>query len=354
MSSNIKVFKLTYSGKFIELSAESELNYFNLFDIIAVYLFDQKRMYVWVGKKASQSLRNHIPQIRQIFSSEYPELVILRNITIDAGSEPMEFFEVMGFEKKDLVQHLQNVETNLLPIISEINRLKSDVDQFYISENYEKAIFQAKKIIQLAQKIEDESLERDQKDFIREAQIKFEAQKKLKEIEDECKAVIDEFQKCIEAEDYRGAHKIVGEFKSKYEKNYNLKSIPLAKQIILMDENLGKSIDKESNRIKAILNGLYQEVEKRILNENLGVIPALLTQAENHKEEIDETEVDLSWQLVEDAFRKKKNALKDNVIQMTQEANAKLEEKLIVDAKKIYEAIVARLENAFKGVSDEE
>ena len=348
MSSKNKMFKLTYSGKFIELSADNELDYFNLFDIIAVYIADQKRMYVWVAKRASQSLKNHIPQIRQIFSKEYPELVILRNITIEAGSESKEFFEVMDFTKENLDQHLRNIETDLLPIISEINRLKSDVDHFFISENYEKAIFQAKKIIQIANRIKDESLERDQRDFIREAHIKFDAQKKLKEIEEDCKVVINEFEKYIEAEDYRGAHKIVGDFKLKYGKDYNLISIPLAKQIVLMDENLGESIDRETSRIKAELNELNKQIERRILNEDLGVIPALLNQAKNSRKEIEDMEVDYIWQLVEDHYRKKKKALKEDIIEMTKDANAKLEEKLISEAENIYKIILSRLENAFK------
>lgn len=348
MSSNIKVFKLTYSGKFIELSADNELNYFNLFDIIAVYVANQKRMYVWIAKKAAQSLKNHISQIRQIFSKEYPELIILRNITIDVGFEPPEFFELMDFTQEELLQHLKTIETNLVPIISEINRLKNDVDQYFISEEYEKAIFQANKIIQLAQKIEDESLERDQKDFIQEAQIKVKATEKLKEIEEECKIVINEFEKLIEAEDYRGAHNIVGNFKLKYGKEYNLNSIPLARQIILMDDNLGESINKETNRIKDQLIDLYKEIEVYLAEEHLAVLPGIFNQANELIEQIDDPDINYSWQLAKDQYRKKKNALKKEIIEMNQKANIMVEEKRISDAKPIFETIISRLKNAFE------
>jgi hypothetical protein len=348
MSSNIKVFKLTYSGRFIELSAENELNYFNLFDIIAVYVVNQKRMYVWIAKKAAQSLKNHIPQIRQIFSKEYPELVILRNITIDAGFEPPEFIELMNFTREDLFQHLRDIETNLLPIISEINRLKNDVDQYFISEEYEKAIFQAKKIMQLALKIKDESLERDQKDFIQEAQIKVKAMEKLKAIEEECKIVIDQFEKLIEVEDYRGAHNIVGNFKLKYDKEYNLNSIPMARQIILMDDNLGESIDKETNRLKNQLLDLYKKVELCLEEEHLGVLPNIFNQANELIEQIKEPDINYSWQLAKDQYRKQKNALKREIIEMNENANTLVEEKRISDAKPIFETIINRLKNFFE------
>ncbi|MFW9930957.1 MAG: hypothetical protein ACFFD1_16330 [Candidatus Thorarchaeota archaeon] len=348
MSSNIKVFKLTYSGKFTELSADTELHYFNLFDIIAVYVTNQKRMYVWIARKAAQSLKNHIPQIRQIFSKEYPELIILRNITIDEGFEPPEFFELMNFTRDELLQHLKNIETNLLPIILEINRLKNDVDQYFISEEYEKAIFQAKKIMQIAQKIEDESLERDQRDFIQEAQIKVKAKEKLKEIEEECKIVIDEFEKLIKSEDYQGAHNLVGNFKSKYDKEYNLNTIPLARQIILMDDNLGESINKETNRIKDQLIGLYNRVDMCLAQENLGVLPGIFNQANDLIELIDEPDINYSWQLAKDQFRKKKNALKKEIIEMNQKANTMVKQKQISDAKPIFETIISRLKNAFE------
>lgn len=348
MSSNIKVFKLTYSGKFIESSGANQLDYFNLFDIIAVYINNQKRMYVWVAKKASQSLRNHIPQIRRIFSREYPELVILRNVTVDAGSEPPEFFELMDFNQEELVQHLRNIETNLLPIISEINRLKNDVDKYFIAEDYEKAIFQSKKIIDLAQKIKDESLERDQQEFIREAEIKEKAKKKLKEIEKECKVLIEKFEKSIEAEDYRGAHNVVGDFKLKYEKDYDLNSIPLAKQIILMDDNLGESINKETNRMKDQLIELYKKAELNLANENLSYVSNLFDQAQELILQINEPDITNSWQLFEERYQKKKKKVIEEIIEMTQKANKILDKKRMRDALRVYESIISRLTQVFE------
>lgn len=349
MSSNIKVFKLTYSGKFIEVSADKELDYFNLVDVIAVFVANQKRMYVWIPKKAAQSLKKHIPQIRQIFSKEYPEMVILRNITVDAGSEPPEFLELLGFTKEELLQHLQNVETNLLPIISEINRLKNDVDQYFISEEYEKAIFQANKIITLAQKIEDESLERDQMGAIKEAQIKAKAKQKLKEIEEECEIVINEFEKRIEAEDYRGAHNVVEDFKLLYDQDYNLMSIPLAKQIILMDNNLKETINKENTRIKDDLNTLQKKFEISLSNENMGMVFSIFNQINELIKQTNETKIKDTWQLIKNQFQKKKETFKAKIIEMTQKANVELEEKHISDAMKIYESVMNRLENAFGG-----
>ncbi len=345
MSSNIKVFKLTYSGNFIELSSENELDYFNLFDIIAVFVSNQKRMYVWIAKKSVQSLKNHIPQIRQIFSREHPELVLLRNITIEAGFEPPEFFDLMGFTREELRSHLQNIETRLLPIMSEINRLKNDADKLFISEEFEKAIFQANKIIELAKKIEDESVENDQKNFINQAQIKLNFKKKLKEIEEECKVVIKEFEERINVEDFRGAHGIVNVFKLKFEKEYNLMTIPLAKHILLMDQNLVETINIETNRIKNELEQLYKRYERLMTNEHLILASTILKQINNLVESISETETEDYWQSIEKEYQKKKKTLKSSILKMSQAANAKLFEHNISESIEIYKTIINKLKN---------
>jgi hypothetical protein len=348
MNSNIKFFKLTYSGNFIELSSDNELDYFNLFDIIAVFVANQKRMYVWIAKKASQSLKSHIPQIRRIFSKEYPELVILRNITIDAGSEPSEFFDFMDFSREDLDTHLRNIETKLLPIVSEINRLKNDADRYFISEDFEKAIYQAEKIISLAKKIEDESLESDQIDFINEARIKAKAKKRLKEIEDECEEIIEEFEKRIEVDDFRGAHNVVNGFKMKYEDEFDLLSIPLAKHIILMDNNLIENINKETNRIKEILTDLQRKFERSLFNEDLSMMLKILNQARELVGQVSDKTLDHSIELLSDKYLKKKDEIKTSIIKMTQKANLELEERDVTEAMKIYENIVNKLKNALK------
>jgi len=84
MSSDIKIFKLNYSGTFEEILPEKLLNNLSLFNVLTFYIPNQKRMYVWIGKKVSQSLKSHIPQIRVAISREHPELQILRNITIES------------------------------------------------------------------------------------------------------------------------------------------------------------------------------------------------------------------------------------------------------------------------------
>ena len=68
MSSEIKIFRLNYSGSFKEILPENLLSSFTLFNVLTFYIPNQKRMYIWIGKRVSQSLKRHIPEIRGAIS----------------------------------------------------------------------------------------------------------------------------------------------------------------------------------------------------------------------------------------------------------------------------------------------
>ncbi len=249
MSLNFKIFRLDYSGSFEEIALKNLFNNLTLFNVLIFYIPDLKRMYVWMGKKAAQSLKRHIPQIRGAISRKYPELKILRNITIESGLEPPEFLNIIGIEEEILKSSIKKLEVKLLPVLSEINRLKEKSDKFFITNNYGEAIELAQKIVNLAREIKDDSLEQDQINFINEAHIRARASEILNEIEKACNEKTKIFNQLVEAEDYEEARTIVGEFKQKYADKYDLSSIPLAQQLLLKEENMVYRLKIEQEKI---------------------------------------------------------------------------------------------------------
>jgi len=249
MSSDFKVFKLRYSGKFEEIPQEELTNNLTLFNVLIFYIPDLKRMYAWMGKKAAQSLKRQIPQIRSAISKKYPELKILRNITIESGLEPPEFLSIIGIEEEILKSNIKKLEIRLLPVLSEINRMKDKSDKFFIANNYGEAIEIAQKIVNLAREIKDDSLEQDQINFINEAHIRARASEILNEIEQICKEKTKKFNQLVEAENYEEARIVVEEFKQKYADKYELSSIPLAQQLLLKEENMIYKLKIEQDKI---------------------------------------------------------------------------------------------------------
>ena len=262
MSSDFNVYKLRYSGNFEEILKEELNNNLTLFNILIFYIPNLKRMYVWMGKKAARSLKRHIPQIRSAISKKYPELKILRNLTIESGLEPPEFLNIIGIEEEILKSNMKKLEVRLLPVLSEISRLKEKSDRFFIASNYGEAIKLAQKIVDLARDIKDDSLEQDQINFIKEAHIRARASEILNEIEKVCKEITKKFDQLVETENYEEARTIVDEFKQKYGDKYELSSIPLAQQLLLKEENMIYRLKIEQAKILKNIDNFSEKYGK--------------------------------------------------------------------------------------------
>ena len=237
----LKFFKLDYSGSFKEIITDSPLDLFTLVDILAIYIPIQKRMYIWIGKWATQSLRNYIPQIRTRFSEKLPELKILRNITIESGSEPSDFFQSFKFTWETLNSHIDEQETKLKPIIRDIDSFKEQIVKLTNLEEYEEAITLSKEIIKLSKKIEDKALENEQKDNIKDLRRRGKLKISKDKVEEETEKIKKSFEELIDThkpEDIIKAHKIIDEYKTKYENFIDLSVISSASDLLLEEDKV--------------------------------------------------------------------------------------------------------------------
>jgi len=344
MSSFIKIFKLNYSGSLEEIIQENLLENFNLFNILTFYIPNQRLMYIWIGKKVSQSLKSHIPQIRETISIERPELKILRNITIESGLEPNKFLEIIGITEDILKARIKKLETNLLPALSEINRLKEKADKYFISENYNMAISAAQKIVNLAKDIDDDSLEQDQINFINEAQSRARASETLHQIEDESKEVIKHFNQLVEVEDYREAHSLAEDFKKKFENECDISSIPLAQQLILKDENMIYSLKIEQEKIKKEIDEFYNSFKTGSNKGNLKQAKEFFGKMKAEIKNIFNDDVLNSLKQFETRYNETKKETVSEIAQVSREALNNLEKGEISKAIEIFETIIKKLE----------
>jgi len=344
MSSLIKIFKLNYSGSLEEILQENLLENFNLFDILTFYIPNQRLMYIWIGKKVSQSLKSHIPQIREAISSEHPELKILRNITIESGLEPNEFLETIGITEDILKARIKKLERNLLPALSEINRLKEKADKYFISENYNMAINVAQKIVNLAKDIDDNYLEQDQINFISEAQSRASASEILHQIEHQSKEVIKQFNQLVEVENYREAHSLAENFKKKYENEYDISSIHLAQQLILKDENMIYSLKIEQEKVKKEIDEFYNSFETGSNKGNLKQAKEFFGKIKAEIKNVFDDDVLNSLKQFETRYNEAKKEKVSEIAQVSMKALNNLERGEISKAIEIYEKIIKELE----------
>ena len=344
MIDNIKVFKLTYSGNLEEISQEDILRSFTLFDILTFYLLNQRRMYIWISKKAPQSLKSHIPSIREIFLRDYPNLKILRNFTVEFGSEPLAFFEAIEVSEEKYREYLNELETKLLPVLSGINRLKDEADKNFISEKYEKSIIFAQKIIELAKEIDDKSLEINLLNFIEEAKSRAKAKEVIDQIENECRIKMHIFDNLNKAEEYKEAHKIVMEFRKKYERDYNLLSISVAQELLLKDENMLYNLRQEEQLLKAKLDVLENEIESLISINKLNQAERILEENKSLTDKVIDKEITNKWDSLRNNYLKIKELKKKELEELNDNALNFLKKRNILKAIDSYDEIIDRLE----------
>lgn len=234
---NLEIYNLNYAGTFKEIKKSPSIEIFNLYNILAIYIYRKRKMFIWIGKNASNSLKIYIPNIRELFFEEFPDKKILRNITIESGFETTDFLENFNFNKLQLDEHIRNQEEKVNPILSMINEIKEHIEKLIKGEKYDEAISKSEEIIKLSQKIEDKALENDQENLIE----RLKELKRKKEIE--IISRIDDL-KIIEKNNFRIGHYI--------------EAIKNAREII----NIAKTADldlivKEEEDFIARLSGKY-------------------------------------------------------------------------------------------------
>ncbi|MFX1569619.1 MAG: hypothetical protein ACFFCV_14760 [Promethearchaeota archaeon] len=233
----IKTFKLNFDGTFDEIAYENIKDVFTIVNILAIYITKIKTMYIWIGKNATQALKNHIPNIRVILKEEFPQFRIIRNQTFDMRSEPYDFFKNLEIKKDELYEIIDYQEKIVLPILKKVDELKEESEKLIKSEEYKEGIEKLKKIIELAQKIQDDALITEHKKMISEIKEKYENQQIISEIEGDAIIVEKRYSELIKTKDFIGAHNVVGDFIKKFEDIYDLNLIPKAKELISEEKN---------------------------------------------------------------------------------------------------------------------
>ncbi len=251
---------------------------------------------------------------------------------------------IIGIEKETLKSNIKTLEVKLLPVLSEINRLKAKSDKFFIANNYEEAIELAQKIVNLAREIKDDSLEQDQINFINEAHIRARVSEILNEIELVCKEKTKKFNQLVEADNYEEARTVVEEFKQKYADKYELSSIPLAQQLLLKEENMVYKLKIEQNKILKDIDNFSEKVGKSrniiFLKQTKKFLAAIQKSSLKYFDKRIKEKIDV----LKNKYFSIKNELYNNLRKLCESALECLKIGEFSDALRIYEEIVQNLE----------
>lgn len=295
----IKTFKLNYNGTFDEIAYENIKDVFTIVNILAIYIQKIKTMYIWIGRNATQALKNHVAKIRVILKEEFPQFRIIRNITFDMRSETYEFFNNLNITKEELYEIINYQEKTVLPVLEKIDELKEKSEKSIESKQYKSAIELLKEIIGLAEKIQDDALVTEQKRLISKLTEKFENQQIVSEIEQETKIVEKEYNELIKAKNILKAHELVEAFIKKCETDYDLSLIPSAKELIIKEKKKWNAEQEKTINDLSIL-----EKDFKLSLENLEISEAT---------EMYEKALILTSNLIEEKIKNKWKGFSNNI-----------------------------------------
>jgi len=255
----IKTFKLNFDGTFDEIAYENIKDVFTIVNILAIYIQKIKTMYIWIGRNATQALKNHITQIRVLLKDKFPDFRIIRNITFDMRAEPLEFFKNLNMKKEELYEIINYQEKTVLPILEKVEALKATAEELIKSEQYKNAINKLKEVIELAKKIQDDALQTEQKRLISELTEKYQNKEIVSEIKEETTKVEKEYDELLKSRNILEAHNLVESFIMKYETKFDLSLIPSAKELILKEK-------RKWNSEQENLRNIIIKLEKELIN----------------------------------------------------------------------------------------
>ncbi len=363
---NLDIYNLNYSGKFKQIDSAPGVGLFTLYNILAIYVYNKKKMFIWIGKNASNSLKLYIPNIRELFLEEFPDKKILRNITIESGYETMDFLENFDFQKEQLDACILSQEHKITPILSSIKDMKEQVEQLIEMQKYEEAILKSEEIIDLARKIEDKALENDQEfllerirelkhkneidviskidnlriternnyrignykeavinarkiidlakaadlyliikeeeEFIAKLTGKYNPQQLMIEARERSVSLKTQYNELIEKDEIKEAHELVLIYVEDYGKYCDLLKIPAAKYIIEKDQTLWKEYWSKREKIKAELDELEKQYIQAISMNNIKKAANIFDKAWDLLFSLNDDELIKKWAELEEKY----------------------------------------------------
>lgn len=344
MKANLRFFKLKYSSNVEEIFAENLLANFNLYNAIIIYVPLERRMYVWIGEKAPKNFKKSSISTRELFNKEYPEISILRNITIESGSEPDSFFELCGFSSEQLKSHLKNQEIRLLPIVSEIKRLKEKADKHYKNEEYVKSMELSTKIKQLAKQINDESLENDQDHFIEEAKIRNKGKIIINQIIEKSAFVKTRVDQLVVDKNYLVANQLIQDFINEYDKEYHIEIIPEVEELITYKKGLTDKAIQQKTKLINVLNNLEKRFLEYLKENHFSDAQSLLLEAKNIIKGLFDREISQKWNKYEEQISLSKSNFKNEIKQLSKKLISQLDQKTMNECIKLVDIIIDKLE----------
>lgn len=193
-----------------------------------------------------------------------------------------------------------------ISIISQIDDLKIKAANHFRLGQGELAVRVAEQIIELATKANLESIVKEQKNFIVKVEGTDFVKSKIPEMISLCNDFKEKCDELLEENKIIEAHELVEEFKRKYERYYNLHTIPSARTAIVKEEEVWKEFLSGQEEVIQQLEQLEEQFYENIMTNQRGVASTIIERAWDHIFKLPESfkVYQKRWGVIEDKFIK--------------------------------------------------
>ena len=190
---------MTESGALVQLKPNAVLQNFKSYNLLLFYVGNSKILYNWIGRKANRTLIEHIENAEQLILKMHPGMTVLRHITVKEKDKDsiQNFLDDIGVSVQDYQDRLRLWREFEISVYSEIQKLRIAENNHLMLNKLDKAIDISAEIMELARKINDNSLVEEKKLLILETNEKLESNTHTNEILTEINQLIPKLHNCI-------------------------------------------------------------------------------------------------------------------------------------------------------------
>lgn len=232
-------------------------------------------------------------------------------------------------------------------IISEIDELKVIANNHYLMCKYDDAIKTAKEIIDLAKKVELNSIIREQEKFITKIYQIIEKEDQKSFIINDFEDLKIKFEKLSKNERIDEAHEEVEKFKQKYDKIIDLSPNLSIEELIEKEQKIWNKYSTEQNNIKRQLEPLEIQLESYLSTNNIILARETLHKAKPILKNLKDTALLERWGTMEAMFTELKTSydFREEVENSMEEITNLTDEYKFDEAKKLLNSINQLIED---------
>ena len=209
-------------------------------------------------------------------------------------------------DKKEELLNKKLQDKNKMELISKIDSLTVEENNYFMVGKLNEAVEIAKRIITIAKKGDLKGIIKEQEDFIEQVLGKKEENRKKSQIKDLCELLTNKFNSLVSKEEIQQAHKIVRDFKDKHDQEVDLYSIDIVRKLLDRDRAMWEEFTNKQAKLQIKLENLEKEFGEAMQSNQFKKVENLISQANQIIPKIKLEDFSDHWALLEDKFLKEK------------------------------------------------